>query len=230
MILAAHQPHYLPWLGYLDKLDRADIFVLLDDVQYEVRGWQNRNRIRSPKGSQWLTVPVHAHRSDRLMDVAILKESSWQKSHSKNLEFNYQRAQHFSFLWDFLKVIYEKEWIFLVELNIRNLEIILEVIGIKKKIVRSSTLNLRSHASQRLVELCKYFQAEKYLSGDGAKAYLDETLFAKEGIEVEFQQFSHPTYLQYPRGKGGFLEGLSCVDLIFNHGPESLKILRSARI
>ena len=106
MILSAHQVHYLPWLGYLDKIDRSDIFVLLDDVQYEKREWQNRNRIRTSKGWQWLTVPVHAHLSDRMMEVRIVAESSWRKDHVKSLEWNYSKAPCFSSLWDFLRGIY----------------------------------------------------------------------------------------------------------------------------
>jgi len=230
MILSAHQSHYLPWLGYMDKIDRADIFILLDDVQYEKNGWQNRNRILTPQGPLWLTVPVHAHLSDRLIDVKIPSGVLWQKDHSKSLEQNYHNAPHFLHLWHLLKGIYEKEWSSLVELNLASLEAILRALGIDgKKRIRSSTVGITSQATQRLVDLCKHFKADTYLSGDGASVYLDVSLFEKEGIRVAFQHFSHPMYPQLLEGEENFVEGLSCVDLIFNQGAKSLEILRNAR-
>lgn len=230
MILSAHQSHYLPWLGYLDKIDRADIFILLDDVQYEKNGWQNRNRILTPRGPLWLTVPVQAHLSNRLIDVKIPSSVSWQRDHSKSLEQNYHKAPHFLHLWHVLQGLYEKEWSSLVALNLASLEVILKAIGIEgKKRVCSSTLGITSQATQRLVDLCKHFKADTYLSGDGAAVYLDVSLFEKEGIRVEFQHFSHPVYPQLSKGGEKFVEGLSGVDLIFNQGKESLDILRAAR-
>ena len=230
MILSAHQSHYLPWLGYLDKIDRADIFVLLDDVQYEKNGWQNRNRILTPRGPLWLTVPVHAHLSDRINDVKITSAVLWQKDHSKSLEQNYHKAPHFPPLWNLLNGIYEREWSSLAALNLASLEAILKTLGIEgKKRVCSSTLGTTSQATQRLVDLCKHFKADTYLSGDGANVYLDVSLFEKEGIRVEFQHFSHPLYPQLSGEGETFVEGLSCVDLIFNQGAKSLEILRSAR-
>lgn len=229
MILAAHQSHYLPWLGYLDKMDRSDIFVVLDDVQYEKNGWQNRNRIRTAKGWQWLTVPVHAHLLDPLNDVQIVATESWQKDHKKSLELNYQKASHFSFLWKNLKEIYEKEWQSLVALNDACLKILLGTAGIEgKKIVYSSTLGISSRETGRLVDLCKHFKADTYLSGDGARDYLNLSLFQEAGIAVQFQHFSHPVYLQGGKTEA-FLEGLSSVDLLFHHGKESLALLRKSR-
>ena len=229
MILSAHQAHYLPWLGYLDKIDRADIFVFLDDVQYEKNGWQNRNRIRTPRGWQWLTVPVHAHLSDRLLEVQVM-EKEWQKNHSKSLKSSYGKAPHFSRLWDLLETLYEKEWRLLAELNWAFLEVLLRAFGIaQKRLVRSSSLHITTHATQRLVDLCKAFHADSYFSGDGAKAYLDLALFEKAGIQVTFQNFSHPVYPQLHQKGGNFIEGLSCMDLLFNCGEESLEVLRKAR-
>ena len=230
MILSAHQSHYLPWLGYLDKIDRSDVFVVLDDVQYEKNGWQNRNRIRTPRGWQWLTVPVHAHLSDRILEVRVSKEISWQKDHSKSLELSYHKAPHFQILWELLGPVYQKEWLSLVDVNLAALEAVLDAIGMgKKEAILSSSIGLKSEATQRLVDLCRHFKADTYLSGDGAHAYLDVTLFEKAGIRVAFQDFSHPVYKQLHGDESNFMEGLSAVDLIFNHGKESLAILRSTR-
>ena len=229
MILSAHQSHYLPWLGYLDKIDRSDVFIILDDVQYEKNGWQNRNRIRTSRGWQWMTVPVHAHLSDRLRDVRISGEVSWQKDHSKSLELNYHKTAHFQFLWELLEAVYQKNRTSLVDLNLAALEAVLEAIGIKKReTVFSSAIGLQSEATQRLVDLCRHFKADTYLSGDGAHAYMDMSLFEKAGIRVEFQNFSHPVYKQLQADEGNFVEALSAVDLIFNHGKEGLGILRAA--
>ena len=230
MILAAHQLHYLPGLSYLDKIDRSDCFVILDDVQYEKNGWQNRNRIWSPKGWQWLTVPVHAHLSDRILDVQIKNETSWQKDHLKSMELHYHKTPHFSLLWDRLKGIYEKEWVSLAPFSAACLDALFQAVGLeKKKRIYSSALNLKTHTSQRLVDCCKHFGADTYLSGDGAQAYLDLALFEKEKIRVVFQNFSHPVYRQFQAKEGDFVDHLSCVDLIFNHGKESLGILRKIR-
>ena len=230
MILAAHQLHYLPGSGYLDKIDRSDCFVLLDDVQYEKNGWQNRNRIWTPKGCQWLTVPVHAHLSETILDIQIKKEISWQRDHLKSLELHYHNTPHFSLLWKELRGVYEKEWTHLAPLNFACLDILLHAAGLQaKQIVRSSAFQLKSRTSQRLVDLCKEFGADTYLSGDGAKSYLELSLFEKEGIKVIFQDFSHPLYRQSQGEEGAFIDHLSCVDLLFNYGRESLDILRKAR-
>jgi len=227
MILAAHQSHYLPWLGYFDKIDRSDIFVVLDDVQYEKNGWQNRNRIRTPQGTQWLTVPVHAHISSKISEVTIARTTAWEKTHAKSLELNYKKSPHFSLLWSQLESVYANEWSTLIALNETLLQVLLKAFGIMdKKIVLSSSLDLQEQASQRLVALCRYFKADTYLSGEGAKAYLDLPFFEKEGIKVQFQNFSHPIYSQRTDRNTKFIEGLSAVDLLFQEGKQSLGILR----
>lgn len=230
MILSAHQSHYLPYLGYLDKIDRSDLFVVLDDVQYEKNGWQNRNRIRTAKGCQWLTVPVHVVYPERILDVQIDHHRSWQQDHWKSLELNYRKAPFFEAHAPFFQELFKKSWEFLVDLNETSLHYLVQNAGISgKKIVRSSSLSIQLERTERLVALCQHFGADTYLSGEGARAYLDPELFRRQGITLLFQDFSHPVYRQVT-GKGeAFIEGLSFIDLLLNEGPKSLEILRRGR-
>ena len=118
MLIAIHQSHYLPWLGYIDKIDRADRFVVLDDVQFEKNDWQNRNRILSPQGWQWLTVPIIHKFGQRINDVKICSHSNWQKKHLHALSTNYSKADYFKKYWPIFKEIYSKKWKMLCNLNI----------------------------------------------------------------------------------------------------------------
>jgi len=225
MILGIHQLHYLPWLRYFHKIALCDTFVILDNIQFNKNGWQNRNKIKTSKGWAYLTVPVFQKCEQNLSEVRIDNHQSWQRKHWGSLSGFYAKAPYFKEHADFLRKIYETPWEKLNDLNYEMLFYFLKVLGIKTKIIRGSDLKLQGEATERLVGICKDLGAKTYLTGAyAAEVYLENALFEKEGIGLSFQHFECPQYPQlYP--EAGFIPELSIVDLLFNCGPQSLEIL-----
>jgi len=229
MILSAHQPQYLPWLGYFDKIDKSDCFVFLDTVQYKKREFQNRNKIRTKKDFIWLTVPVKTKGASfqKLSDVQIDNEVNWQKEHINSLQTWYSSAPHFNDYFPFFKSVYARKWEKLIDLNIHIIEFILETLGIRTKIYLESEIKTQLTSTLRLVEICNKLDADIYLSGIGGKNYLDELKFSENSIDLQYQSFTHPIYPQrFTSGENEFSSYMSIVDLMFNAGPNSINILR----
>lgn len=229
MRVAIHQPQYLPWLGYFDKMDQVDSFVLLDDVQFKKNEWQNRNRIKTAAGWQWLTVPVLHHSSQRISDVKINPTVSWGRKHIQAVVSNYASAPFFDLHRPFFEDIYAREWDSLLELNLVTISYLVEALAIRTKLVLASSLPLPAgvEATDRLVAICQALEADTYLSGAGGRGYLELTRFDEAGIRVHFQAFhTRP----YPQCFGAFIPDLSIVDLLFNCNGDSLHILRQGRI
>ena len=155
MKLAIHQPQYLPWLGYFDKMDRADVFVLLDDVQYKKNEWQNRNKIRNVRSSQWLTVPVLYKFGQKINEVRINSKEKWSQKHYKSLEMNYSRAAHFGKYSAFFRNSFKRDWKLLEEVNLHFIEYLKAELGIDTDIQRSSSLGIKGRSTARLVNICK---------------------------------------------------------------------------
>lgn len=225
MKVAIHQPQYLPWMGYFDKMDRVDCFVLLDDVQFKKNEWQNRNRIKTASGWQWLTVPVFHRFPQHISEVRIDKAAPWARKHFQALMSHYVAAPFFDVYRPFFKEVYAGEWTLLADLNRVILTYLVEALEIKTKILLSSSLVLPDDvaATERLVAICQVLGADTYLSGTGGRDYLDLNCFEQVGIQICFQAFQ---CLPYPQRFGAFVPDLSIVDLLFNCGPQSLRILR----
>lgn len=219
------QPGYLPWLGFFDQMLRSNIFVYYDDVQYDKHGWRNRNRIKSAEGPTWLTVPVlnSGRHGQRICDVAIDNRSPWARKHVKTIAQSYAKAPHLTSYLPQLEKLLLRDWESLVELDLATVALMCKWLGIEKQIVRSSLLGITGNQSRRLLDICKRFGAECYLSGDSAQDYLDQSLFSQEGVQIEWQSYKHPAYRQL---HGEFVPYLSALDLILNLGPESLNVLK----
>lgn len=226
MICAIHQPQYLPWLGYFDKLDTADLFVFLDDTQFKKNEWQNRNKIRSINGAQWLTVPVLHQFGQEIRDVRIDSRSNWCNKHYQALVTNYSKAPHFREHRPFLQETFERDWDLLVDISVHFVQYLGQQLGIETEIIQSSSLGIDATATEALVAICKAVGADTYLSGIGGRDYLEQQRFRDEGIALVYQEFQHPSY---PQLHGEFLSHLSVVDLVFNCGVESLEIIRKSR-
>ena len=228
MKVAIHQPQYLPWIGYFDKMDQADCFVLLDDVQFKKNEWQNRNRIKNALGWQWLTVPVVHRFPQRLAEVRVNDAAPWSRKHLRALSMNYAAAPAFDAHRAFFQEVYGREWKLLTDLTLATLAYLVEALGIETKLVLASSLALpeREDATERLVAICQALGADTYLSGTGGRDYLDVGRFAEAGLQVHFQAFRCPIY---PQRFGAFEPNLSIVDLLFNRGERSLQILRQGR-
>lgn len=227
MIVSIHQPQYLPWLGYFDKIDKSDIFVILDDVQYKKNEWQNRNKIRNKKGWQWITVPVRYSFGQKINEIKIDNERNWRQDHYKSLIINYNNAPYFQDHHSFFAKTYNNSWEYLVDINIHFIDYLVNSLRITTKLIRASQLKLKKQRTERLVNICKELGADTYLSGKGAAKYLDIDQFEKEKIKVVFQDFIHPTYKQV---YNDFQSHMSIVDLLFNYGSKSLNVLRPNKI
>ncbi|MFQ5848667.1 MAG: WbqC family protein [Candidatus Methylomirabilales bacterium] len=228
MRVAIHQPQYLPWLGYFDKIDQVDCFVLLDDVQFKKSEWQNRNRIKTAAGWQWLTVPVLHRSSQRISEVTINPTIPWARKHLQALISNYASAPFFDLHRPFFEDLYAREWGPLLDLNLATITYLVEALDIRTKLVLASSLPLPPgvEATDRLVAICQALGADTYLSGAGGKGYLDLARFEEAGIRVLFQAFRTQPY---PQRFGAFVPDLSMVDLVFNCNGDSLQILREGR-
>lgn len=227
MIVSIHQPQYLPWLGYFDKIDKADVFVLLDDVQFKKNEWQNRNKIKTAQGWQWLTVPVTYQYPQRINEVGINNRDRWQHRHRQALLSNYRKAPFWNSLEGFVEEIFTPEWQGIAELNIRVVRRLAEILGIETPIHVSSEIGtFPEDPDERLIAITQYFGSDTYLAGSGGRDYMDLEKYKKNGIHVFFQDFQHPRYQQL---YGEFEPFMSVIDLIFNQGSESLHILRGKR-
>lgn len=226
MIVSIHQPQYLPWVGYFDKIYKSDIFVFLDDVQFKKNEWQNRNKIKTKKGWQWITVPVLKRFPQRISEVLINNTVNWRRKHFTALVTNYSKARCFAEYKETFKNIYSKQWEYLAELNIYIIEVLVKILGIRTPLLRASSLKLKGKDTLRLVNICQRLGAETYLSGIGGRDYLDLEQFRRQNIRVVFQDFNHPVYSQRYESNLGFVPNMSIVDLLFNQGSNSLKILK----
>jgi len=224
MIVAVHQPQYLPWLGYFDKIDRADIFVLLDNVQFKKNEWQNRNRIKTANGWQWLTVPVMYKYPQLINEVEINNKDKWRHRQRQAIISNYKKALYWSLLEEFFEEIFSSEWQYISQLNIHVVKRLAGLLGITTPIHVTSELGeFPEDPDDRLIALTKHFDADIYLAGGGGKGYMDMEKYTQSGVKVIFQEYKHPVYNQL---FGNFKPFMSVVDLIYNHGEKSLEILK----
>lgn len=220
MIVAIHQPNYIPGLGFFHKMARADVFVLLDNVQYSKNNFTNRNRIRCRDEWAWLTIPVRlAGHFGQLIAEVETADDGWETRHWKRLLEVYGRAPHFRQFQDRLEPVYARRCVKLEEINCELIELARVALSIDTRIVRASELGVSGQSSELLLAISQSLGATTYLSGQGGRKYLDATKFEAAGIAVEFQEFLHPQY--YQQGSGEFVPNLSILDLLFHAGAES---------
>jgi len=230
MKIAIMQPTYLPWMGYFALMDQCDVFVFLDSVQFEKRSWQQRNKIKTPRGDLILSVPVISKgRFDQeIREVEIDTSKGFQEDHLKAIKYNYSKTKYFKQFISDLESIFLKKHRFLVDLNIELILWIKNVLNIQSQIFRSSNLAVSGQKGELLVNICKNLGAEHYISPQGAKVYIEGTnIFQTNNVELSYQEFQHPVYVQL---FDGFLPYLSVIDLLFNEGEKSLGVIRSGHI
>ena len=224
------QPTYLPWIGYFDLIAQADVFIVLDDVQFEKQSWQQRNRIKTTAGLQWLTVPVKFRgRLNQLIREVEIREPDFWHVHVRAIELAYRRAanfeKYFPVVSDILQRLSDGK---LLDLNVSLLRWLLEELNIKTPLVLASSLSLTGKRTEHLANLCQAVGAKEYLSPRGSSAYLlqEGDLLLQRGVEVRFQNYQHPVYQQL----FGDFQPFACVlDLLFNEGHSAIEIIRSGR-
>ncbi|HPO13239.1 MAG TPA: WbqC family protein [Candidatus Hydrogenedentes bacterium] len=222
-ITGIHQPHYLPWLRYFEKIARSDAFIVLDNIQFNKNGWQNRNKVKSSSGAVLLTAPVYEKYQQPLNEVRINNTVSWRRKHWLTIEQSYRKAPFFEAYAAFLNETYEREWEYLNALNRHMLEYFVCALGIRTRLYYASELNVPGEATERLVNLVHAVGGDVYYSGAFARdAYLDIEQLEKAGISLALQEWKAPVYTQL---HGPFIADLSIIDLLMNCGPKSLSIL-----
>jgi len=225
MIVGIHQPNYLPWLGYMHKIYHSDIFIFFDNTQVPRGSFFNRVNILAGGKAYLLTVPIKSSGDLNLMikDCQINNNIKWKKKHWSTIKYSYQKAAYFEKYADKFKELIFKDYENLAEFNIDLIKLLTDCFGIKdKKFIVGSSLNVKGTKNQLLINMLKKVGATTYLSGTGAKEYMVIKDYEDNGIKVVFQKFTHPIYKQTVLN---FVPNLSSLDLLFNHGPNALKIL-----
>lgn len=228
MKLLITQSNYIPWKGYFDAINMVDRFILYEDVQYTRRDWRNRNIIKTPSGPQWLTIPVEVKGKfrQRIRDVRVSSDD-WRRRHWRTLSMNYSKASHFAEMADFVNDLYEgTRSHFLSEINYRFLSKISSRLNIRTPFEFSDGYTQNTNdPSERLVEICVANRATHYYTGPAAKAYLDESRFARENIRICYLDYEG--YPEYPQLYPPFNHKVSILDLLFNTGADAWRYMKS---
>lgn len=227
--VAILQSNYIPWKGYFDLINMVDEFVLYDDMQYTRRDWRNRNKIKTPAGTKWISIPVEVKgKYFQKINETKVSDGNWAKNHWAQIKQNYTKAPYFKIYKDRFEALYlscESEY--LSEINYRFISEINALLGIETTLRWSSEFDLVEGRTEKLLGICKDCGADVYLSGPAAKGYFDEALAAAENIRVEWMDYSgYPEYHQlFPP----FEHGVTILDLIFNEGADAVNYMKSAK-
>lgn len=223
MRVAIHQPHYFPYPGFFHKISLADVFVVMDNTQYDKR-YTNRNRIITPNGWAWLSVPINKdHKFLPVSQVEINNESDWKQMHWKKIYHSYSKSKFFHLYRQYFEELFNKDWNSLFSLDLETTKQVIQWLGIKTKLVLESELNVGGTATQRLVNICKALGADTYISGSGGKNYLDEKLFEKNNLILGYQKYIGRPYQQHLAES--FIPDLSIIDMMANLGPNTMQFL-----
>jgi len=227
-VVTIHQPNYLPWIGLFNKVALADKFIIADTFPYTNHSITNRNKIRTSNGWSYLTIPVSRdfHMS-RICDVKLPQNSSWRQTHWRSIYINYVKANFFNNYCIFFEELYQESFDYLSELNIEIIKYLIRSFKLDTEIIKSSDLNVDQdlHQTEAIIALLKAVKADTYLAGPSGKAYLDLEQFRENGINLSYHNFHSPVYKQRFEG---FIAEMSAIDLLFNLGPKSSKIVRES--
>lgn len=220
MIVGIHQPQYLPWLPYFLKIQKCDLFILLDSVGFQKNGLQNRNQIKTIQGPRWLTVPVHQNFGQKILDVAIDNSTAWSNKHWQTIKHSYGKSKFFKAYEQELMSIYKNHWMSLSELNTELILLMMSWMGIRTPILRSSRMNSIGSSSDLVLNLCLEVGAKNYLSGSGGKNYLDQESFRTSGVNIVYDESALPNSYPQTSAPCGFIDNLSALDIILCCGDE----------
>lgn len=227
--IAIVQSNYIPWKGYFDLIAAVDEFIIYDDMQYTRRDWRNRNKIKTPSGLQWLTVPVQVKgKYDQKIRDTKIDGDGWAKVHWRAFTQYYRRARYFEPIAEWLEPLYTSAtYTHLSQLNRVFIEAVCKYLGIKTKIGDSKDYVLAPGKTERLADLCVQLGGTEYISGPAAKDYIDETVFSRQGIKLTW--FDYSGYPEYPQLWGQFVHGVTILDLLFNCGPDTPRYMKYVR-
>lgn len=220
ILLSAHQPVYLPWLGLFHKIAVADVFVIFDMVPYSRKMFYNRNKILTPNGPTWLSVPVIFSQDNPAphCEVPVDNTANWRHKHWRSIEMAYVKAPYFKTYADRFKAIYDQPWERLLDLNEALLRLFMDILSIDTPLVRGSDKAFRGQKSDLVLDMCVQMKADAYLFGKLGRDYADTDAFLTAGVAPLFQEYVHPVYEQWP---GKPFEPYMCgLDLVFFHGGD----------
>lgn len=226
-IIVIHQPDFLPYLGFFDRLCKADIYVVFDNVQYvrSSRGWTSRDKIKTKNGEKWITVSTQkAPRDTKINQILLSSDTQWREQNVNLINENYKDSHYFKEIMPYIIELYQYPCQKMVDFNLKSIKMLMELFDINVDMLLASSLEVSGKSNELIINILKELGCYKYLSGVGAKDYYKPELYEKAGIEVIWQEFKHPVY---PQQFSGFIPNLSSIDLLFNCGiKQSRKILR----
>jgi len=223
-VIACHQPVYLPFAGFFQKMAAVDEFVFMDFVQLNKRSWQVRNRIKTRAGALWLSVPVYVKgKYDQLIRDARVADDGWRRKHWEAIRHNYHAAPHFTPYADFFAEVYGRRWEWLAELNLHLIAGMRGFLGLATPIADTAGAAFAGTKSDLIVEICRTVGATAYVSSDGEETYIDEEIFRAAGIEHRYLGYRP---IPYPQLFGDFIPNLAAIDLLFNCGPDAARVVR----
>jgi len=223
--IAIIQPSYIPWKGYFDMIQKSEVFVFLDDVQYSKNTWRNRNKIKAPNGTIWLTIPVHYQSlHTNICDISIVTTSNWQKKHLRAITLNYAKASYYEVYVEKIKaILFEKRFETISKLDIHATIELAKLLNIHDtEFLISSELHCSGIKSEKVLNICKQVGANHYITGPSGMNYLDIDTFKENGINIKVQHYVYPEYQQL---YGKFEHEVSIIDMLFNLGPETPKYI-----
>ncbi len=226
--VAILQSNYIPWKGYFDLISYVDEFIIYDDMQFTKNDWRNRNKIKTPQGLHWLSIPVGSDTNRKIREVTFT-DNNWREKHCKVLEANYKKSPFFEEVFSFIKpIIIDKNLNSLTQLNVSLIKSICSYLGILTPITYCWDYGLIEGKTERLVNLSQRAKADIYVSGPAAKDYIEEIFFKEQDVRLEW--FDYNNYPAYPQLWGSFEHSVSILDLIFNCGKESYKYMRYVNV
>lgn len=227
--IAILQSNYIPWKGVFDMMNKVDTFVFFEDVDFTKRDWRIRNKIKTPEGEIWLTIPVKkASRGTKIYEIQISQEENWQEKHYKTITQYYKKAKYFEeYKWLLDKIYLEKKWKNLSEFNIFSNILIAKELGIKTEFINSKDLKTSGTKDDKLIEICEKLEGNYYLSGPAAKDYIDNEKFKNKNINLAYIKYEYPKYKQL---YGEFDHYLSIFDVLFNCGKDAQNYVFTGRI
>ncbi|MCB9257634.1 MAG: WbqC family protein [Chitinophagales bacterium] len=222
--VAILQSNYIPWKGYFDIINSVDLFIIYDEVQYTKNDWRNRNVLKTPQGLVWLTIPVIKNQLSQKISETQVANMYWTSKHWKTIKNYYSKAKYFKEYAPLFEDLYSSiTTSSLSEINLLFIQTINKILNINTEIIDSESLDLQGDNNLRLIDAVKKVGGTHYLSGPSAKSYLNEELFLKEGIEVEWMDYS--SYREYNQLFPPFVHAVSVLDLIFNEGENAKQFI-----
>jgi len=227
MLIGIIQSNYLPWRGYFDFIDDVDLFVIYDDMQYTKNDWRNRNRIKTPQGATWITVPIkQASLKQLIQETFIDDRKDWRRKHLASIYHNYHRCKGFDWIYPALKDVLGRDIDRLSELNVELIKLVCQKLEVTTPVILSSSIEVSGAKTSRIIKIVKELGGDAYLSGPAAKSYLNVDEFKAEGIQLLYKQYDYPSYAQ-PWGE--FVSDVSVIDLLASMGEDSKQFLKSQK-